>query len=258
MINELALLIALQVPGTTPAQPESALVLLGRMFNHYASAKTLASKIRMTQTAMNKTVVFESELSYERPSKIFFVQKKGGDRSYSPHLVSDGQMFEYSAPDNVDNKRIKDFKETVHPKQGDIAIAEMWPEIVPSIEKGDDGFALEAMIARTATLRTIRGQLVSFVNKGRMPFGNKIVNDIEGRWKAAGFGEEGEFSMYLTDDGDIVRHQTKLRYAVGATWLIQHKLPANSFPDGIEVVTTWDVDTVINQPASESLFKLPS
>jgi hypothetical protein len=262
MLNSIAILLTLfpgqQAVPANPAAPESAGILFSRMFALYAKAKTLSSHIRMTQSAMTKTVVIDSELSYERPFKIFFVQKKPGEPSYAPHLISDGTKFQYTAPENIDSKRVKDLKELVHTVNGDIAISEMWPEIVPSIEKGDDGFVLEAMISRLSSLRTIRSELSSFSNKGKIQYNGKVVNDIEGRWKTAGFGEEGFFSMYLTDEGDIVRQETRLNYAVSPTWLIQHKLAADAFPDGVKVTTVWDVDTVVDQPIPSTRFTLPT
>jgi outer membrane lipoprotein-sorting protein len=266
MISSLALLLATlparSIAGQASQAPsqsvETGAALLSKMFSRYSKAKTLSSKILMTQTAMNKTLTFQSELCYQRPDKIFFVQKESDNPRYAPKLVSDGVKYYFSAPRNTDNHRISGFTESVHSKEGALTVPELWPNVLSSMEGGDDSFALEAMISRNYSLRQIVTQMESFANKGKIQYGAQLVNDVEGKWRVLNGGQTGTFSMYITDDGDLVRQQTDLRFQVSATFLINHHMPANAFPDGIDVITTWEITTQLDQPVNDGLFRLPT
>jgi hypothetical protein len=228
------------------------------MFARYASANTLRAHIRLTQTAMSKEVIFDSLLTYQRPDKINFSQTRQGKADYAPLLISDGSYFVYTPPRLIDHDRVKYLRESVHPPQGAMTIPEIWLSVVDSLTNGDDSFVLEAMISQPRSLRRIRNELESFSNKGKIQIGSRVVNDIEGKWRDSSQGQAGDFAMFVTDEGDIVRMQVTMRFKVGAAFLKEKHLPPNALPDGIEVVSTWDVEAEVNKPLPAGMFPVPS
>ncbi len=82
-----------------PAAPKAdAGVLISKAFARYDAAQTVSGTIRLIQEAKGISVQIDTELQYERPSKIYLRQVKGGSDPQQSLLVSDGIKFSFDKP----------------------------------------------------------------------------------------------------------------------------------------------------------------
>jgi hypothetical protein len=63
----------------------------------------------------------------------------------------------------------------------------------------------------------------------------------------------GDFELYISDEGDLVRYVLKQLYAVPGAVRNGRPVPAG---DPIEVVNTWDAAVAVNGPIKPETFAL--
>ncbi|HWD40122.1 MAG TPA: hypothetical protein VG944_14830 [Fimbriimonas sp.] len=255
---------ASQQPTASPAPTPTAASMISQMFKRYSEAKTFTGRVKYTQVAMNNAYTVVTDLAYKRPSLIYLNQKLVGkdydtDKPKDAVLVSNGKIFEYTVPPSASEGRIKYLQEMVHPTNSiTLSTAEMYSAIKATLR--DDGLPLGSFIARPYDLKDAVSHLKSFALKGKTTINSVPVVEIAGQWREQKGGtEEGTFELYLNDTTyDLVKLVTHMRYGVRPAELVRSHMPADAFKEGVEVVSTWDCDSKVNEDLDESIFKLPS
>ena len=246
------LFAALALRGQAPT-PVTGSALISKMLVRYNGAKTLQGTIHTTQTADTATVVTDTVIAYERPSKIRLTQQQRTSQgSTNKLLVSDGIHFAYSKPPQIhdaDEYLIELVKPGERKAQtvGDLywVVATNLPDRSP---------ALDALIANTADLTYFAKQLERFSLTGKEKIGERTVNVIEGDWRESdAVSVSGKFKLYLTDDGDLARYVLVQNFAAPSK--IQG-IPGALPPEQVVVTTTWDVSTKVDQPVVAETFNL--
>jgi hypothetical protein len=243
-----AFVIGVQTPAPTAAG------LIGRMFKHYADAKTIYGTIRLVQSSMQHSMEVDTTLAVERPDLIYLRQEQPHSDKTPVELVSDGVQFAYTAiPSPLSPPKLI---ESEHPTDAPAQhVGDMYFCLLPTLL--DRSLPLDVAISRTDHLKLVTVELASFSIKGQASVRNIPTYEIDGQWKDALANQiAGTFELYVTPAGDLVRLTRHQFFAVSPKWLIDHHLPADSFSQGIEVVNTWDADLTVDQPVNRSLFNL--
>lgn len=247
------LFAALAVRSQAAAPPPSASGLISKMLLRYASAQSLQGSVHTTQTADTATVVTETSIAYERPSKIWIDQRQHGQEiAKSNFLVSNGKQFAYRPPDNVIKIGAAPvLTEPVQPEGRDAqTIGDLYAVVAANLP--DRSPALDAIVARPDDLRYVAAQFARFSLTGKETIGGRSVNVIEGDWReTADVGVSAKFKLYLTDDGDLVRYV--LTQIVG----VPNAAGVRGLPaEQVTVVTTWDIAVSVNVPVKPETFTL--
>ncbi len=247
-----------QVPA--PLDPAK---LIGQMFKRYADAKTVSGKIRMVQAAMSTNEEIDTTVAIERPDLILIEQRKAGDPKPHALLVSDGVRFEYTGA--VGNSPPILMAETLHPVPNkQLHIPDMYPCVLGTLE--DHSVPLDIAVARTGDLKIFTQHLHSFALKGLTSVLGRNAYDIAGEWQETNHRDQrlpvdlpsGTFELYISPEGDFVRLERRQRFKVSAAWLLKRHMAPTSYPDGIEVVSTWDADLAIDHPVDHRAFVIRS
>lgn len=241
MLTYLLFCFVLAPQATTPT---TASELIGRMFVRYNSAKTLGGTIRTTQVAGSASVVTETNLAYERPSKLFLDQRQTvGERTKEKILISDGKVFRYTPPDRLITAT-PFVTETVKPDERPAQTVGDLYHIV-AVDLPDRSPVLDALIALREDLGYFKNQLASFHLAGKETIGGKAVNVIEGNWRETEvLSPAGTFKLYITDTGDLVRYVLVQSFAPPAA----QSRNGQAIPGGdpITVTTTWDASIIVD------------
>lgn len=242
------------VAARQDAPPPSAAALISNMFGKYVGAKTLEGTIALTQSARGVAVKTTTALAYERPSRIVLVQRQGGTSPKSSQIVSNGEKFVYSRPDQLITQN--DFLgELVKPDERRPAqtVGDLYTIVASGLP--DRSPILDIMVARREDLEFVKNQFRSFSYAGRAQLGTVNVHVIKGKWKENQMLEAGvgDFELYISDEGDLVRYVLKQIYAVPGAIQNGRRIPAG---DPIEVVSTWDASVVVNGAIKPEKFAL--
>src|SRR4051812_37388578 len=100
MITTLA--VSLVLLGNAPARPHPqtpASQLVSKMLRYYADAQSMTGTITYTATDGGGKVQMVTYLQYEKPSKLFIKQVKGGSQPMQWLVTSDGKLFSYDSPE---------------------------------------------------------------------------------------------------------------------------------------------------------------
>lgn len=247
------LFAALAVHAQTAAPVPTASGLISKMLARYASAKSLQGTIRTTQTADSATVVTDTTVAYERPSKIWLDQRQHGQElAKSKFIVSNGKQFAYMPPDNVLKVGAANIlTELVQPEGRDAqTVGDLYAVVAANLP--DRSPVLDTFIARPDDLRYVAAQFAQFRLTGKETIGDKSANAIEGDWRESGdVGVSAKFKLYLTDDGDLVRYVlTQIVGVPSATGV--RGVPAEQ----VTVTTTWDANVTIDSAVKPETFAL--
>ena len=242
-------LVALQ--GQTPAPTAGALV--SKMFERYAYAKGLAGTIRTTQVASSVSLVTETTLAYERPSKLRLVQRRTtSDGLKEKVLISDGRTFRYTPPERIITAT-PFLREPVQPANREPqTVSDLY--LVLAGDLPDRSPVLDVAIARPDDLQYFKNQLVTFRVTGREKVGEREAFVIEGDWRESDTTRvSATYRLLVTDAGDLVRYTLQQTVSV----------PANpAAPQGpkvqVGVTTTWDANLVVNPALKPDAFDVGS
>ncbi|MDR3688474.1 MAG: hypothetical protein P4L46_03785 [Fimbriimonas sp.] len=240
----LALTIALHGPGqdTTAPAKESASQILTKAFGHYASAQTAAGTIKMTQTALGVSLSIETDLQFDRPSKLFLRQSRTGARPHQWLVTSDGVRFSYDRPEGELGKdRYVEFV-----TQGGITqkISDYYIAAAKSL--GEQSAMLDVALSEPGRLRRLKSQWASLAYQGRVNIDGQLVHKITGLYREDGSAAaSGRFEIYVTEDGDFVRYVVAQRFV----------FPSKS-KDPIDVNTQWDSTIKVGAKTDPSLYQV--
>jgi outer membrane lipoprotein-sorting protein len=248
-----AVLAAVMLARQEPQSP-SAAQLISKVLARYANAQTLEGTVTLTQTARGFAVKTVTQLAYERPSKILLVQRQGGSQPKASQLVSNGEKFVYTRPDQLITQN--DYLgELVKPDERRPAqtVGDLYAIIASGLP--DRAPLLDLLVARHDDMVFVSKQFRTLSYAGRVQFGDRSVQVVKGNWKEneAVEGGVGEYELYITDEGDLVRYVLKQKYAVPGSVLNGRPIPAG---DPIEVVSTWDASVTVNGPIKPETFAL--
>ncbi len=247
------LFAALAVQSQIPASPPpTASALISKMLTRYAGAKSLGGSVRTTQVAGSATVVTETNIAYERPSKLHIDQRQRGSTiSKDKMIVSNGVKFAYTPPESIVGAPPFLMEEVQPPNRDAQTIGDLYAIVASNLP--DRSPVLDALVARQDDLRYFANQLAQFGLTGKETIGDKATNVIEGDWRESdAVGVSGKFKLYLTDGGDLIRYV-----------LIQTVAAPSSIPgvkgvptEQVTVTTTWDASITINAAINPETFVL--
>src|SRR4051812_2027201 len=100
MLTTLAVTLALCAPGPKP-QANAASQLVSKMLKYYSGAQSITGTITYTASDGAGSAQLITVLQYEKPSKLYIKQYKGGPHQMMWLVTSDGKYFSYNAPDNL-------------------------------------------------------------------------------------------------------------------------------------------------------------
>lgn len=258
MTTPLLIALALGQGAASPAPSPTAASLISKMFAKYASAKTLTGTIKMTQSAENVSLVTDTRISYERPSKIRLDQSQGGSKARSTTLVSDGTLFAYTPPSRLISNSpfvVEKVKPDQRPAQ---TIGDMYAVVASDIP--DRSASLDTIIGRPADLQFVKDQFKQFALAGPGKVGDRDVQIIRGTWQEypETSGKRvrpmtGQFELCITDDGDLVRYTLNRNFGTptvrGVNGVVQ---PGQA----IAVTTVWDVNVKVGETLPEGTFAM--
>lgn len=230
-------------------EPVTAKSIIEKMLNRYASASSLDGTVTLTQSAQNVSVVTQTSIAFEKPSKILVVQRQGGNNPRSSILVSNGEKFFFTKPEQLISRN--DYLgELVKP---DSRPAQTVGDLYAIAASGlpDRSPALDILIARPDDLRYCIAQLQTREYVGKTQLGNRSLHTVKGKWKENNLLESnvGEYELYISDDGDLVRYALRQTFTVPG---------ADGKPTGqtVQVLNTWDAAVTVNTPIKPDKFAL--
>jgi hypothetical protein len=229
-------------------QQPSAAELVGKTFAHYNSAQSATGKIRMTQTMMNHSVVIDTELQFERPSKLYIKQVQSSKAGSKTWLVtSDGKNFSYDPPAVVITRTTTRLMEAIEQNGRTLDYRDVYRAAVDSL--GDRSAPLDVVIGRREDLDFFRNQLATVKYAGKERVGDTDVHVVTGDWREYGRAPvSGTYQMLITDAGELKRYARKETLAVNVGG-------GQSLPPQ-DVLTIWDVDVKVNGKPDAALFKV--
>ncbi|AIE87505.1 hypothetical protein [Fimbriimonas ginsengisoli] len=212
--------------------------LIGLAFKKYHDAQSLAGTIRLTQTAQSVTIVVDTQVAYDRPSKLLIRQQKGGSQPQNILSVSDGRYFWYDKPAGVYGP--PRLQEPVSQHQTTQTLDQMYSAASRGL--ADRSAVLDIVFARNEDLKEVKSHWTNLHFNGTAQIRSREVQLIEGDYCAIP-GEEpnGAFQLSITNTGDLMRYIVKERYAV----------PGQE-SQTVEVTSTWDANLKVggfNDPA---------
>ncbi len=230
-------------------EPVTGKSIIEKMLNRYASASSLDGTITLTQSAQGVSVVTQTAVAFEKPSKILVYQKQGGSNPRSSILVSNGDKFFFTRPEQVlsPNDYMGELvKPDARPGQ---TVGQLYA--IAAAELPDRSPALDIVIGRPEDLKYCMDQLKTFTYTGKTTVGDKSLHTIVGSWRENQVigARVGNFEMYISDDGDLVRYVLRQNYSVSGD---------DGKPVGapIPVVSTWDAAVTVNTPVKPEKFAL--
>ena len=247
-------LLASLVFAQAPSRPPTAGDLVSRMFARYYGARSLSGSIRTTQVAGDASVVTETSLVYERPSRIRLAQRQRSSQiDRSGFLVSDGDRFAYTPPSRVQGAS-PFLMEPVKPEgRAAQSLGDLYAVVAADLP--DRSPVLDALVARTDDLKYFKNQLATWNLAGKETIDGKTANVVEGEWRESEAQRpSGRYRLSLSDDGDLLRYVLTQKFAPPAS-NSDLKNPIASDTQ-VTVVTTWNVTIELNAPVKPNAFVL--
>lgn len=238
-----AVLFARHPQGDATVTPKS---IIEKMLGRYAGAQSLDGTVTLTQSAQNVSVTTQTTIAYEKPSKILVSQRQGGQAPKTSFLVSDGEKFCFTRPDQVlsPNDLLGELvKPDSRPGQ---TVGDLYA--IAAAELPDRSPALDLLVARVPDMTYCVAQLRTLNYAGKVQIANRSLHKVTGHWKENKLVEshEGEYELYISDDGDLARYVLRQTYGI----------PGGKPGDSVEVVNTWDVAVTVNTPIKQDKFAL--
>lgn len=247
-------MLTLMIAAAMLPQGDAA-ALVGKMLARYDGAKTLTGTIRFTQTANNVSIVIDTAIQYEKPSKLFIRQER---RSSEPRIflvTSDGQHFSYDLPEDRVAAQGERLIEPVKQLGRDLDIRQIYAAASRSL--GDRSAPLDIAIARTEDLRFIRNQWATVDFAPSQP--DTGLRVVTGNWRLnATAPASGQYEMWITEEGELKRYQQSEIIQPETTVLDEKFRPRplglNAGP--IQIVSIWDVNLQVDGKPDNALFKV--
>ncbi len=241
----IALLLTLQSAqqeATVPVK-ESASQILSKVFSRYAGAQSISGNIKMSQTARGVTLSINTDLQYDRPSRIYLHQIRYGNNPKEWLLVSDGKSFSYNKPNDRSFGRDR-YSELVTQNGVDQKISELYMASEQSL--GELNAILDVAICQPSRLNRLKAQWATIKYQGRVTLNGALVKKISGQYRDdPNAPANGEFGIYVTEEGDFVRYETTQRFV----------FPTIS-NQPVDVKTTWDSTLKVGEKTNPSLYKV--
>jgi hypothetical protein len=264
-----ALTLALLLSGNRLPEMSSG-ELISKCLAKYAAANSGIGEFTMTQTAGGKKVSIKTDLSFERPSKMFLHQSSEAVAPNDWLVVSDGVNFGYDAPGDRSTSRRRLFEPiaittSVTGEKRTLKIHSIYMAAKLSLGDVPNPF-LEFITQNTSENQSLKGYLeriskkmdsvpkekelldgtVGYSIAGQMWFGARLKDD-EGK-PTDKFESVGRYEMQISKDFDLVSMKTI------ETMSITDK--SNNLPTVVNIVTTWAGKMQLNQTPSEEIFKV--
>lgn len=234
------------------AQAPTSKELIEKMLNRYYAANTLTGKVRLTVAAQGATASLDTEVQFEKPSKLYIHQQKNvadpdPSRPTSWLVTSDGVKYTYDAPiltnglgASRSGTRLKE--DVLDPRTGTKNDVKMIYAVArPTL--GDFSMPLDIALAHPANLRYRRGQWIDHAVTGTKEIRGKTAYIVSGKYRInQGEPESGRYQMAITADGDLLQYVESIVVGVGSK--------------NVEIISQWDVDFTINGPVNPALFKV--
>lgn len=256
-----ALIALLVLQGGAPAQESpqestqkpKASTIVSRMLEYYKKANSLVGTVHLTQTAAGKSITIDTQLQFEKPSKLFLHQVRKSSDPREWVVTSDGKLFSYNAPETVSIRPQRLIEPVAaspgtQRKLGDYStgvvhyVGEMYNAATYSI--GDKSPLLDVAFAQSGDLKYLTGQLATMVYRGTTELAGKKVHVIIGEWREnPAVPSSGVYEMYIDEDGNFLRYVLKQDFAVP-------EAPQQS----ITVSSIWDGRLTVNAKPNPALF----
>jgi hypothetical protein len=240
--------------ATEPGGPTAA-QLISKAMARYDAARSLVGRIVMVQSAADRSIQMDTEIQYKKPSLLYLRQTPRDAAFRQPGdpkewlAVSDGYYFSYNRPRGREELPPR-LTESAQLSQGAevrlLTIRDIYAAVNSSI--GDRSILLDVFIATPADLKLAIARWPSFSLEGKVAIAGRPANKIVGRWRPrADAPINGDFELYITDEGDILRYVQKERISVRATRPLEP----------VTVTTVWDADVKVNAEPNLQLFRIP-
>ena len=241
--------------------------LIGKMLQYYADAKTMTGTITLTATDGGGQAQLETQFQFEKPSKLYIRQAKGGANPVQWRVTSDGAMFSYDSPDvlpggeqggaqrprlleSIDqvvaDQYVKGPNGKPVPKHENYDVKKIYAVAAASI--GDRSVPLDIAIGRSEDLHHDVLTWMTVESNGKVSVNGVEGSSIVGKWREYGDQEtdprnaRGEYELVITDEGKLLRYT-----------IVQNIGQANKFAQLREI---WNVDLIVNGKPDSSLFKV--
>ncbi len=212
-------LVCIAALAQDPPKEITAAKVISNMLARYYSAATLVGTIKTETKDDAGSILFTTEVAYERPSKIYVAQDRKGRNGLNHLLVSDGVDFAYDPPRSTPVKpkplerlfepvTIKNFAETWSHKIGDIyAVGHSSLEFCVS---------LDVVIAHETHLLELKTQMATYELKGVEDYKGRKAYRITGTWRQSlNAIPTGNFTMLIGAEFDLLSFTLKEKYEVG-------------------------------------------
>ncbi len=257
------LAVSVVLTGGAPAQQSPAGKLVSKMLQLYASAQSLTGTITLTASDKNGKAQLVTKLQYQKPSKLYIRQDKGGRQPQTWLVTSDGMAFSYDPPDNlplaqpgrvkekvrqlVPNEVDRDSKGNPIPVYRDYEVGQIYA-VAAVGSLGDRSTPLDIAIGRIEDLSHDKATWMTMQWGGKVTFNGVEANLIKGKWRE--YGDQvsdpayapGDYEMIVTDDGKLLRYG------------IAQMMSGNGIQAEVNLV--WDVDLRINDKPDPGLFRV--
>lgn len=247
MLATLAVSFAL---AGSPVQGNPGSALVSKMLQYYSGAKSITGTITYSATDGAGKVQVVTTLQYERPSKLYIRQVKGGQHPLRWLVVSDGKTFSYGHnPDSLDPLQDR-LREPVQQGTTTYDVNSIYA-ISATEGLGDRSIPLDIAIGRHEDLAHDNLTWMTVQLDGKTTYNGTSANLIKGKWRPYGEAATdtnrapGRYEMVIADDGRL------LSYSI-MRWIARD--PQNP-GDTFELRESWDVDLTVNGTPVQNLFK---
>lgn len=236
-----AALATLQTPQAATSQPSAGAQLISKAFRRYYDCQSLTGKIRLTQSAKGVTLVIDTEVQFDQPSKLYVRQVRGGSMPKEATIISDGEKFSYTRPYDTLGRPV--FQEMVTQHGYTQTVRDMYS--VSAKSSLDRSPVLDIAIGRATDLREIRTHWGSPEFKGKTQVNGITANIVEGTYfDIPGEDATGTFQFLISDDGDLIRYGQIQKFGM-----------PNKPTETFLVTSTWDADLHPNAKTNPALYR---
>ncbi len=235
--------LILQTPSLAAqtSTEEKASTKISKVFEHYASGKSISGTVTLTQTAMTAKISVVSKLAMKRPGWIYLNQVRNSSEPRTVLLVSDGSSFAYDTPEDVIQQ--KRLLEKVTGVEGDATYEAFHAFQATTVDRSP---IIDIAIAARPLLEDLTATFVSIKNGPKANVGGDECDVIEGSWRANKLSAAtGTYKIYITKDYSIKRY------------VVSQAMSFNSGKGKVQefnVNSTWDSTLKLDQPIDPKIF----
>jgi hypothetical protein len=269
------LAVSLAFVGGSPviAGQGAASQLVSKMLKYYYDANSLTGTITLTASDGQGQAQMTTYVQFEKPSKLFIRQVKGGNHPMQWLVTSDGKLFSYDAPESslgsqpstqigtlgARGRRLTERVRQMLPDQfvtdasgrqvakwGDFDVRQIYAVAAPSM--GDRSAPLDIAIGRIEDLSHDKLTWMTVESNGKATVNGVEGTVIVGKWRPYGDASSdpaqapGQYQMVISDEGKLLRYM-----------ILQFVGPPDHY---YTLRETWDLDLTLNGKPDESLFRV--